>query len=75
MAFLLGYSLKIFIEWGEIDFWLGESTGGIFPGGGGARGKISKFLAGGGTFPYPHSRENPDGWFWRDSWGVLGLDK
>ena len=31
-----------------------ESTGGIFPGGG-----MSKFLAGGGSPPIPHSRESP----------------
>ena len=33
-----------------------ESTGGIFPGGG-----MSKFLAGGGSPPIPHSRESPVG--------------
>ena len=40
--------------WGEIEIW-GESTGGIFSGGGG----MSKFLAsGGGALPIPCSRES-----------------
>ena len=56
MKFLLSY-----IYWQdcylvrEINVWLGgESTGGIFPGGG-----MSQFLASRKTPPIPSSRENP----------------
>ena len=49
MLFLLGYNLKIVIQWGRIDFWWEGSLlgGGVLGGGEG----ISKFLAGGVDSP------------------------
>ena len=61
IKFLLGYNMKIVIQWGESTFgregikiWWEK---GIFPGGG---RRMSKFLAGGGGFPHPTSTENPE---------------
>ena len=54
MLFLLGYNLKMVIEWSRVEF--------TFGGGGGikiwCRG-MSKFLTGVRDSPHPPSRENP----------------